>query len=306
MPEQTIHELKAGLSPQKPDDPQPEPDAMTRSLFTDVSPSMVKIKVDNGSGSGFVVTKDGDVATDSHVVLGNRHISVITADGVEHKARLTKLDDINDLAILHIEGCLPKDLKPVHFGSSKALQADQSLWAFGHPKGWDPLYVAPGYFRRAETGQDVLDAESQDVRDHASKLTSAMTPKEKQEANADLKRPMLNASVNIQHGISGGALFNQDGDLVGIADLSNMDSNSDFTPVESLIALMNDTNPKFQFKYKVSGSELTLIDITRTSGEYRRPFLDNLIVMNDSHTDSPPINPKQLDLPAGMVMERMN
>jgi S1-C subfamily serine protease len=284
-----IHELKPGLKPQDSEKLQPEVDAVTRKLFEDVSPSMVKIKVDDGTGSGFVIDDKGDIATDAHVVLGNNHFSVITSDGKEHKATLKALDDINDLAIVHIEGDLPQDLKPLHLGSSKDLKADESVWAFGHPSGWDPLYVNPGYFRRAETGQDVLNAENQGVQDHAKKVLDGMTPKEREEGAAELKKPMLNAVVNIQHGSSGGPLLDKAGNVVGITDLSNLQSNSDFTPVESLIALMNEKTPKFTFQYKTIDNVPTLTDITRTSGEYRPPFVDNLIVMGDGKKNYTPV-----------------
>ncbi|HEY9734281.1 MAG TPA: serine protease [Drouetiella sp.] len=288
MPDTIIHELKPGLEPQSPEKAQPEIDAVTRKLYEDIAPSMVKIKVDDGSGSGFAIDRDGDIATDAHVVLGNRHFTVITNDGKEHKATLKALDDVNDLAIVHIEGELPKDLKPLHLGSSKDLKPDQNVWAFGHPAGWDPLYVAPGYFRKAEKGQDVLDAENDQVQTHAKKVLAGLTPKEKEEADAELKKPMLNARVNIQHGSSGGPLVDKDGNVVAITDLSNLQSNSDFTPVESLIALMNQKTPKFNFTHKTIDGVPTLTDISRTaSGDYRAPFVDNIIVMGNGKKDTP-------------------
>lgn len=289
MPDQIIHELKNGLEPRKEDNQQPEVDAVTRKLFNDVHGSMVKIKCDDGSGSGFFVTADGDVATDAHVVLGSKHVSVITDDGVEHKAQIAKLDDVNDLAIVHIvDGNLPKDIKPLNLGSSANLTPDQPVWAFGHPAGWDPLFVSPGYFRHKETGQGVLDVENDDVQEHAKKVLAQLTPKEKADADAELKKPMLNAEVNIQKGNSGGALLDKDGNVIGITDLSNLRSNSDFTPVETLVALMNDKTPKFNFTYKdIGDGKLTLTDISRTNGEPRAPFVDNIIVMGDINRRSP-------------------
>ncbi|MGL1260171.1 hypothetical protein ACSTKG_00300, partial [Vibrio parahaemolyticus] len=88
MPDTIIHELKPGLEPQASEKAQPEVDAVTKKLYEDIAPSIVKIKVDDGSGSGFAIDKDGDIATDAHVVLGNRHFTVITNDGKEHKATL--------------------------------------------------------------------------------------------------------------------------------------------------------------------------------------------------------------------------
>jgi hypothetical protein len=168
------------------------------------------------------------------------------------------------------------------------LKPDQSVWAFGHPEGWEPLYVAPGYFRKAETGQDVLNAENDKVQAHAKTVLALLTPKEREEAYAELKKPMLNARVNIQHGSSGGPLLDAQGNVVGINDLSNLQSNSDFTPVETLIALMNEKTPKFNFTHKTIDGVPTLTDISRTaSGDYRSPFVDNLIVMGDGKKFTP-------------------
>lgn len=309
MPDTIIHELKPGLEPQASEKVQPEVDAATKKLYEEFAASMVKIKVDDGSGSGFSIDKDGDIATDAHVVLGNRHFSVITHDGQEHKATLKALDDVNDLAILHIEGELPKDLKPLHLGSSKDLKPDQPVWAFGHPAGWEPLYVEPGYFRKAETGQDVLNAENENVQTHAKKVLAGLTPKEREEADAELKKPMLNARVNIQHGSSGGPLMDADGNVVGITDLSNLHSNSDFTPVESLVALMNQKTPKFNFTHKTIDGVPTLTDITRTApNDYRAPFVDNIIVMSDGKKNSGASSPYTVpDATAdGMLKFKMN
>jgi S1-C subfamily serine protease len=304
-PPTVIHELKAGLAPQAPDAPQPEVDAVTKELYEQLAPSIVKVKVDDGNGSGFIISKDGDVATDAHVVLGNRHLWVVTADGVEHKARLTKLDDINDLAILHIEDAKPCEFKPVTLGTSKDLTADQPVWALGHPKGWDPTYVSPGYFRKKETGQDVLSVENSTVQEHARAVLAGLTPKEHAEADAELKKPMQSAAVNIQKGNSGGALIDRSGKVVGITDLSNLDSNSDFTPVESLIALMEEKTPKFVFSYKKTADELVLTDISRTSGEFRRPFSDNIIVMGSSDRKGDHASPAKPDGDDGLFKDTM-
>ncbi|HEY9678557.1 MAG TPA: serine protease [Drouetiella sp.] len=289
MTKEIIHELKPKLDPSDKDNEQPEVDAVSRKLFMDVAPSIVKINLDDGSGSGFAIDKDGDIATDAHVVLGSKHLTVVTSDGKSYNAKIKALDDLNDLAIIKIDGEVPKTLKPLELGDSKTLKPDDNVWGFGHPNGWDPMYVSPGYFRNTESGQDVLNAEGQKTQDNAKKILDKMTPKEREESQAELKRPMFNALVNIQHGSSGGPIVDRAGKVVGIADLSNLDSDSDFTPVETLKALMNEKTPKFTFNYKTIDNKPTLTDITRTTvGDYRPPFEDKLIVQKDDKF----VNPK--------------
>jgi S1-C subfamily serine protease len=270
-----IHELRIGIPYSNKDDLQPNVDAVTKKLYEDASPSVVKINGDDAEGTGFFIDKNGRIATDAHVVLDSTHLTVVDSSGKESPARIVALDDINDLAIIQIDGDTPVGVKPLALGQSDE-KPDDKVWGLGHAEGDQHTYISPGYFRRAETLADdmskVSDADKQKIKDKIN----AMTPLELQDTKADLARNVLWGNVNIVHGDSGGPLIDQNGKVIGLNDLSNLQSNSLFTPVEKLEALITDKHPKFQFSYKKTDKTWTLTDITRTDGAVRPPYENNL------------------------------
>ena len=88
------------------------------------------------TGSGFVLDKDGTIATNAHVVEGATKVSVRFGDGATHSARILGVDKSTDLALLKID---PKgvDLHPLVLGSSKGLQVGDPTVAIGNPFGLD-------------------------------------------------------------------------------------------------------------------------------------------------------------------------
>jgi S1-C subfamily serine protease len=88
------------------------------------------------TGSGFVLDKDGTIATNAHVVEGATKVSVRFGDGATHAARILGVDKSTDLALLKID---PKgvDLHPLVLGSSKGLQVGDPTVAIGNPFGLD-------------------------------------------------------------------------------------------------------------------------------------------------------------------------
>lgn len=286
-----IHVLKNGVTMQESADLQPQADEASRRLFAEVSPSVVKIQADNGTGSGFYVDKDGDIATDAHVILGSSKLKVITPDGQTLDARLTKLDDINDLAILHLEDPSKAKIQPIEFGDSSTLKQDQPLWGLGHPAGYEPTYISPGYFRHTEQAGDILTNEGVNFVNEGKRRLDKLTPKEREDANSDWQRAMFNGQVNIQKGDSGGPVVDAQGKAVGVNDFSNLSSDSDFTPIEKVRALLNETKSKFSFSYKQTKDGLILTDITRTDGDYRAPFADHVIIQS-GYSQNPAPNEK--------------
>ena len=88
------------------------------------------------TGSGFVLSKDGTIATNAHVVDGATKVSVRFGDGATHGAQVLGVDKSIDLALLKID---PKgvDLHPLTLGSSKGLQVGDPTVAIGNPFGLD-------------------------------------------------------------------------------------------------------------------------------------------------------------------------
>jgi S1-C subfamily serine protease len=88
------------------------------------------------TGSGFVLDKDGTIATNAHVVDGATKVSVRFGDGAAHVAKVLGVDKSTDLALLKID---PKgaDLHPLQLGSSRGIQVGDPTVAIGNPFGLD-------------------------------------------------------------------------------------------------------------------------------------------------------------------------
>ena len=85
-------------------------------------------------GSGFIISKDGYVLTNNHVVDGADEIIVRLNDRSEYKAKLVGADKKSDLALLKVEG---KNLPAVKIGDSDTLKPGQWVFAIGSPFGFD-------------------------------------------------------------------------------------------------------------------------------------------------------------------------
>jgi len=131
--------------------PLPEPDsgdapldsysAAVVSAVERAAPSVVHVGVrfasrrrrGEGGGSGFVLTPDGFLVTNSHVVQGASELRVTLADGSSWPARLVGDDPACDLALVRIEA---PELVPIRRGDSRALRVGQLVVALGSPYGF--------------------------------------------------------------------------------------------------------------------------------------------------------------------------
>ena len=141
----------------------------------------------HSSGSGFILTEDGYVITNYHVVEGATEIQVITHDGTEYPAELVGKDSTNDLAVLNIEAT---GLPAVTLGSSTDLLIGDMVVAIGNPLGELAATQTVGYV----SGID------REVSTSGSITTISM----------------IQTDAAINPGNSGGPLFNMYGQVIGI------------------------------------------------------------------------------------------
>lgn len=141
--------------------------------------------VESGSGSGVLISEDGYVVTNNHVIEGATEIYVITNKGDEYKATLKGSDPRTDLAVLKIEGTFPY----ATLGSSSDLEVGELAVAIGNPLGQE--------FAGTVT-DGIISALNRSVTVDNKQLTLLQT----------------NAAIN--PGNSGGPLVNEYGEVIGI------------------------------------------------------------------------------------------
>jgi S1-C subfamily serine protease len=88
------------------------------------------------AGSGVVVTKDGFILTNAHVIEKSKRITVTLSNGRVFKAKIVSIDDLQDLAVLKAD-VGAEQLKPAPFGDSSKLQSGEWVIAVGCPVGLD-------------------------------------------------------------------------------------------------------------------------------------------------------------------------
>ena len=148
------------------------------------------------AGSGFILTQDGYILTNYHVVEGSNSIKVTTYDGTSYDAQLIGYDESNDIAVLKIDA---SDLTPVVLGDSDTLNVGDSVVAIGNPLGELTFSLTTG----------VVSALDRPVT-----LSTGTTMN------------LIQTDCAINSGNSGGALFNLYGEVIGITNAKYSSSGS--------------------------------------------------------------------------------
>ena len=144
-------------------------------------------RVSQSAGSGVILSADGYIVTNNHVVAGADSITVRTRDGKSYAANLVGTDPDTDLDVLKIEA---SGLTPAVLGSSDDLVVGETAVAIGNPLGELGGTVTSG----------IISALSREVTIDNQTMTLLQT----------------NAAIN--PGNSGGGLFNSNGELVGVVN----------------------------------------------------------------------------------------
>ncbi len=155
-------------------------------------------------GTGFLISADGYIVSNYHVVEGAVSVSVNTTDGKSHPARLIGYDSVYDVSLLKIEGF---DFPCVKLGSSDALAVGDQVAAIGNPLA-DEL---------------------------ASTLTVGyVSGKERRVTTDGSSINMIQTDAAINSGNSGGPLFNMRGEVVGITTAKYSGTSSTGATIEGI------------------------------------------------------------------------
>lgn len=143
--------------------------------------------VSQGAGSGVIISKDGYIVTNNHVVSGATSLKVTTTDGTEYDASVVGKDSQTDLAVIKVDA---NNLQAATLGDSDILQVGDPAIAIGNPLG--------------ELGGTVT--------------TGIISATDRQITIDDETMTLLQTDAAINPGNSGGGLFNADGNLIGIVN----------------------------------------------------------------------------------------
>ena len=156
------------------------------------------------SGSGFIISTDGYILTNYHVIDDADSITVSLFDGTTYDAVLIGYDESNDIAVLKVEA---ENLSPVILGDSDALNVGDQVVAIGNPLGELTFSLTAG----------LVSAMDREVT-----LSSSVTMN------------LIQTDCAINSGNSGGALFNMYGEVIGVTNAKYSSSSSSEASIDNI------------------------------------------------------------------------
>ena len=200
--------------------------------------------ISSGAGSGVILSKDGYIVTNNHVIDGANKVTVKTKDGKEYNAKLVGTDATTDLAVIKIEA---NDLTPVVLGTSKNLQVGDTAIAIGNPLGELGGTVTNGIISALDR-EITIDGESM----HLLQTNAAINP-----------------------GNSGGGLFNDQGELIGIVNAKSSGSNIEGLGFAIPIDIAKPVITSLIENGKVEGRAELGVSLTQYQAQNNNPFTEN-------------------------------
>jgi putative serine protease PepD len=206
------------------------------AVAASASPSVVTISATSsdagGTGSGVVLSKDGYVLTNTHVVTldgatGDASIKVQTNDGRLFSATVVGTDPISDLAVIKIEGVT--DLQPATFADSSKLNVGDTAIAIGAPLGLSGTVtdgIVSAINRSITIASSAAPADPEDSTEQTPDQSSPFDfyiPGQGEDSQtapttsaSTISLAVIQTDAAINPGNSGGALLNADGEVIGI------------------------------------------------------------------------------------------
>lgn len=161
-------------------------DPFFRDFFPDM-PRAPRERRQQGTGSGFIISTDGQIITNAHVVDGTDRVTVILKDGRRFTGKVRGSDPVTDIAVVKIEAT---NLPTVKLGSSQVLEPGQWAIAIGNPLGLDNTVTAG--------------------------IISALGRTSGQVGVPDKRVAFIQTDAAINPGNSGGPLLNERGEVIGV------------------------------------------------------------------------------------------
>lgn len=213
------------------------------------------------AGTGVIVTEDGYILTNKHVIEGAKTISVVLDDGTTYKdVEVATVDPLNDIAFLKINGV--SDLKAAKLGDSKSISVGQQVVAIGNALGQYQNSVTSGIV--SGTGRTLTATDS----------TGMMS-----ERLSD----MIQTDAAINSGNSGGPLVNAAGEVIGIntatsTSAENMGFAIPISSVKGMLAQLKETGTASRAYIGVYTIDITS-EVMKT---YNLPVSEGVYLYNSS------------------------
>ena len=185
-----------------------------------VSPSIVEINATSNAGqstgSGVIITSDGEIITNNHVISGASSVKVTTSDGKTYTAQVVGTDSKKDLALIKLENA--SGLKTATLGNSDGVGVGDQVVAIGSPEGLTGT-VTSGIVSALDRDVTVSTGESQEQQQGGQggwpfEFGGRQFNGDTGSSTTTYKALQTDASLN--PGNSGGALINMSGQIIGI------------------------------------------------------------------------------------------
>ncbi len=205
--------------------------------------TMLQQYISSGAGSGVIITSDGYILTNHHVIEGATNITITLRNGETHPASLVGLDEQLDVALLKADAT---GLSPAHIGTSSDLVVGQTVVAIGNPLGQLGGTVTDGIISALDRNI-TLDGETHNL---------------------------LQTNVAINPGNSGGGLFDARGNLIALVVAKSGGENIEglgfAIPIDDVLAILNDLKEHGYVTGRVSlGLSIVEINNEQTAWMYR-------------------------------------
>lgn len=199
LPDASKNNIEVNITVSDKGPTKPEDGLASAELLEQVNNSVVVITNQmtsgQGLGSGFIISPDGYIVTNAHVVEDSKSLHVDLYDGSSYEAKIVGTSDRDDIAVLKINA---KDLPAITLGQSKNCYIGERVYAIGSPDS-----------------QDLSWTVTMGIISHTNRKVKMYDDN----GNVEKIMTLIQSDVAVNHGNSGGPLINTRGEVVGIVTL---------------------------------------------------------------------------------------